>query len=76
MKLQLQDGWPTRIRTYAEPCEIEALRAGDATPCATDSDTFAELALIVAAWPRLSLELRQGIVAMVRSVFSGKEFAR
>ena len=46
------------------------------TPQDTPALQFEDLALIVAAWPRLSREVRTGITAMVRAVVQGREDAR
>ena len=59
-----------------EPPLNERDLQGCAHASAHTASEFDSLALIVAAWPHLSAELRRAIGAMVRSVVEGKGAAR
>ena len=68
-----KNGARCRFRTCDPGIEHQAVANADALQNAP-ALRLDDLALVVAAWPRLSPELRQAIVAMVQSVAGRKEF--
>ena len=71
LKSKIKSGCLARIRTYDGPVENEALARADAQIDALKLGHSAELIEILKAWAELPDALKQGVLAIVRSIKKG-----